>query len=43
MNSHNFSLETLDDMLPWEREIYISLVSEHVKKENERMKKQKNG
>jgi hypothetical protein len=31
-------------MIPWEREIYISLVEDHVKKENERMKKQsKNG
>ena len=42
MSSHNFSLETLDNMLPWEREIYISIVEEHVKKENERMNK-KNG
>jgi len=27
-------------MLPWEREIYISLVEEYVKTENERIKKQ---
>jgi len=26
-------------MMPWEREIYISLLQEHVKKENARMKK----
>jgi hypothetical protein len=38
MHQHNFSLTELDDMLPWEREIYISLVQEHVNKENERMK-----
>jgi hypothetical protein len=40
MHQHNFSLTELDDMLPWEREIYISLVQEHVEKENERIKKQ---
>jgi len=40
MNQHNFSLSELDDMLPWEREIYISLVQEHVRTEKERMKKQ---
>jgi len=40
MHQHNFSLTELDDMLPWEREIYISLVQEHVKKENERINKQ---
>jgi hypothetical protein len=27
-------------MMPWEREIYVSLVEEHVRKENERIKKQ---
>jgi len=44
MNQHNFSITELDEMMPWEREIYVSLVEDHVKKENERMKKQqKNG
>jgi len=40
MQQHNFSITELDDMLPWEREIYISLVEEYVKTENERIKKQ---
>ncbi len=43
MNQHNFSITELDEMMPWEREIYISLVEDYVKKENERMEKQKNG
>jgi|TARA_B110000495_G_C22842056_1_gene491087 hypothetical protein len=43
MHQHNFSLTELDDMLPWEREIYISLVQEHVEKENKRMREQQNG
>ena len=40
MNQHSFTLESLDDMIPWEREIYISLVKDHVQKENEQRKKQ---
>jgi hypothetical protein len=40
MRYHNFRIEELDDMLPWEREIYIALVEEDVKKENERNRKQ---
>jgi hypothetical protein len=40
MHQHNFSLTELDDMLPWEREIYVSLVHEHVEKENKRMREQ---
>ena len=40
MHQHNFTISDLNDMMPWEREIYIALVEEHVKKENERIKKQ---
>jgi hypothetical protein len=27
-------------MLPWEREIYVGLLMEHIKEENERMRKE---
>ncbi len=27
-------------MLPWEREIYVTLLMQHIKEENERMKQQ---
>jgi len=40
LSQFNFALTELDDMMPWEREIYVSLVEDHVKKENERIKKQ---
>jgi hypothetical protein len=40
MHQHNFRLEELDNMIPWEREIYLTLLQEHVKEQNERMKKQ---
>jgi hypothetical protein len=37
---HNWSLTELDNMMPWEREIYITLLSEWIKEENERIKKE---
>jgi len=37
---HGYSLWELEGMMPWERLIYCHLVSEHVKKENERTKKE---
>jgi hypothetical protein len=40
MQHHQYSLTELDNMLPWERQIYVSLLHEHIKKENERIKKQ---
>ena len=41
MQHHQYSLTELDNMLPYEREIYVSLLQEHIKKENERIAEQK--
>lgn len=38
MQHHHYSLTELDDMLPWEREIYVSMLVEHIKEENDRIK-----
>ena len=38
---HNWSLTELENMMPWEREIYVGLLVEHVKEENDRIAKQK--
>lgn len=38
MQHHNYSLTELDAMLPWEREIYIAMLVEFIKEENDRMK-----
>ena len=40
MQHHKYSLTELDEMMPWEREIYVSLLMEHIKKENERIEKE---
>lgn len=42
MQHHKYSLTELDNMVPWEREIYVSLLMDHVKKENEKLESQKN-
>jgi len=42
MQHHGYSLTELDNMLPWEREIYVALLVEHIKEENERQKAQHN-
>ena len=41
MQHHKYSLTELDDMMPWEREIYVELLSQWIKEENERMEKER--
>ena len=41
MQHHDYSLTELDNMMPWERDIYIGLLMEWIKEENERMEKEK--
>ena len=39
MQHHNYSLSDLENMMPWEREVYVGLLIEHLeeeKKEQER-------
>ena len=40
MKDHNFSLTEMEDLIPWEREIYIILLREWIKEENERQRRQ---
>ena len=42
MQHHKYSLTELDNMMPFEREIYVTLLIQHIKEENERLKDQKN-
>jgi hypothetical protein len=37
MQHHGYSLSELENMMPWEREIYLSLLQEHIKEENEKI------
>jgi len=40
MQHHKYSLTELDNMLPWEREIYVAMVINYVREENERQQQQ---
>ena len=40
MQHHKYSLTELENMIPWEREIYIGLLEQHIKEENERREKE---
>jgi hypothetical protein len=40
MQHHKYSLTELEEMLPFEREIYIMLLTQHIKEENEKQKQQ---
>ena len=40
MQHHNYSLHDLENMIPWEREVYVTMLLEWIKEENERQKKQ---
>jgi len=40
MQHHKYSLTELENMLPYEREIYMGLLTKHIKEENERIEKE---
>ena len=40
MQHHKYSLTELENMMPWEREIYMGLLMQWIKEENERIEKE---
>ena len=40
MQHHKYSLTELDNMIPFEREIYLGLLEQWLREENERIEKQ---
>ena len=43
MQHHNYSLGDLENMIPWEREIYVDMLREHIKEEHKRAEEQNRG
>ena len=43
MQHHNYSLSDLENMMPWEREIYVDMLVEHIKEENKKMRERQQG
>jgi len=37
---HNWSLTELEDMMPYERDIYVAMLKNWIEEENEKMKQQ---
>jgi hypothetical protein len=42
MQHHKYSLTELEEMIPWEREVYVQMLIEFIEEENERRKNQMN-
>ena len=42
MQHHKYSLTELENMMPWEREIYVSLLQQYVEEENLKAQQQQN-
>jgi len=41
MQFHKYSLTEIENMMPWERDIYLALLQQHI--EEEKLKHQQNG
>ena len=40
MQHHKYSLTELENMMPWERDIYTGLLQEHIAEENARFERE---
>jgi len=40
MQHHKYSLTELEDMIPWERDLYVSLLMKWLKEEEQRQRNQ---
>jgi|TARA_R100000742_G_C4278382_1_gene101112 hypothetical protein len=43
MQYHKYSLTELENMIPWEREIYVSLLQQYIEEENLKQQQQQSG
>ena len=39
MQHHNYSLTEIECMIPWEREVYVTQLTNWVKEENQRLRR----
>ncbi len=40
MQHHNYSLSDIENMMPWEREIYLDMLITHLKEEKQKQEQQ---
>jgi hypothetical protein len=41
MQHHKYSLTEIENMVPWERDIYVQMLINHINEENEKLKQKK--
>ena len=40
MQHHKYSLTELDNLIPWEKEVYVNLLSNYIKEENQKRRRE---
>ena len=40
MQHHKYSLTEIENMMPWERDIYVGLLNQYIEEENAKMQQQ---
>ena len=43
MQYHKYSLTEIENMMPWERDIYVALLQQHLEEEELKQKQRSNG
>jgi|TARA_B100000700_G_scaffold4783_1_gene5432 hypothetical protein len=43
MQHHKYSLTELENMIPWERDVYVNLLIAHIQEEERRQKQEQSG
>ena len=43
MQYHKYSLTEIENMIPWERDVYVTLLKQHLEEEEEKVKQRANG
>ena len=38
MQHHNYALSDIESMMPWERDVYVQMLIEHINQENKKQK-----
>ena len=42
MQHHKYSLTELENMIPWERDVYVAMLMQYVEDENQKLKQRQN-
>jgi hypothetical protein len=42
MQHHKYSLTELENMIPWERDVYVSMLIQYIEDENQKLKQLQN-